>query len=337
MIKVKYDLSNEQFTYFVEDIPIVKECIIENDKDALIKFNNGNTANVSLFVADTGYPKQIKEIISDINSDSYPVILAPYISEQSAKLCAENNAGYLDMAGNCSIALDSLYIERKGNKNNNIPKRSLKSIYEKSSTVSSLILRIMLEDISRIWKLKELAATASCSIGQVSKVKDFLLNQNYIEHTSDGIKIIKPESILNDWLQVYNINPEPSRQYYSLENIPVIESKISAMKAETGIDAYLTGFSGASRYQPVVRYSKVHLYIDAINIDKAVAYLNLKKVDSGGNVVIMVPYDDCVKYGSKIQKDSLTVSPVQLYLDCMNIKGRGEEMAQAILEREIIK
>lgn len=109
------------------------------------------------------------------------------------------------------------------------------------------------------------------------------------------------------------------------------------MKTETGIEAYLTGFSGASRYQPVVRYSKVHLYIDTRNIDEAVAYLNLKKVDSGGNVAIMVPYDDCVKYGSKIQKGSLTVSPVQLYLDCMNIKGRGEEMAQAILEREIIK
>ena len=109
------------------------------------------------------------------------------------------------------------------------------------------------------------------------------------------------------------------------------------MKEETGIECVLTGFSGGSRYQPVVRYQKVHAYIDDLNLEKAIDYLGLKKVESGANTIFIIPYNDCVKYESKMQKNNMVASPVQLYLDCMSIKGRGEEMAEAILEREICK
>lgn len=35
--------------------------------------------------------------------------------------------------------------------------------------------------------------------------------------------------------------------------------------------------------------------------------------------------------------ESMVVSPLQIYLDSMQLKGRGEEMAEAILRKEIIK
>ena len=34
---------------------------------------------------------------------------------------------------------------------------------------------------------------------------------------------------------------------------------------------------------------------------------------------------------------SAVVSPLQIYLDCMQIKGRGEEMADAVLKKEILR
>lgn len=41
--------------------------------------------------------------------------------------------------------------------------------------IACTILRIMLEDVNKAWKMKDLAKAAGCSIGQVAKVKEFLL------------------------------------------------------------------------------------------------------------------------------------------------------------------
>lgn len=87
----------------------------------------------------------------------------------------------------------------------------------------------------------------------------------------------------------------------------------------------------------MLRYQKAHAYVDEVNLEKVIDYLGLKKVETGANVILMFAYNDCVKYGAKSQKGNVVASPVQLYLDCMSIKGRGEEMANAILEREICK
>lgn len=46
--------------------------------------------------------------------------------------------------------------------------------YHKEQEISSLILREIFYDVSKTWKLKYLSEKVGCSIGQVSKVKDFL-------------------------------------------------------------------------------------------------------------------------------------------------------------------
>ncbi len=337
VIKVKQKVSAESFRNFIESISIVKKCELNNKNEAIIELNNGTQIKVQLAVTDLGYPKQIMDVISRIKSEVYSVIIAPYISEQTSKICSDAGVGYLDMAGNCNIACDYLYISINGNKNVNVPKRGLKSIFEKSSVVSSVILRIMLDDINRTWKLKDLANEAGCSIGQVSKVKDFLLKYAYIEQDSEGIRIVNVQALLENWADTFGRSSEEYITCYSLDNIPDLEMKISKMKEEIGIDCVLTGFSGGSRYQPVVRYQKVHAYINEADVDKAINYLGLKRVESGANVVLIIIYDDCIKYNATIQNNSMVVSPVQLYLDLKNIKGRGEEMAKAILEREICK
>ena len=109
------------------------------------------------------------------------------------------------------------------------------------------------------------------------------------------------------------------------------------LKEDKGIEYYLTGFSGGVRYQPVVRYNRVHCYMNQQDLEEVVSYLECKKVESGANLVLIVPYDECVLMNAKFVHQSSVVSPVQIYLDCMNLKGRGEELANEILKREILK
>jgi hypothetical protein len=59
-------------------------------------------------------------------------------------------------------------------------------------------------------------------------------------------------------------------------------------------------------------------------------------VDSGANVVLVVPEDPFVLYQSRTIDGIAVVSPLQLYLDLRKQPGRGEEAAQEILKREIM-
>ena len=103
--------------------------------------------------------------------------------------------------------------------------------------------------------------------------------------------------------------------------------------------SYITGAAASSgvRYAPVVRYNKVHVYIAPEDIQEAISYLDMKEVNSGSNVVILPLENDSYIKDCRVIGDSAVVSPLQIYLDCMQIKGRGEEMAEAVLRKEVIK
>jgi hypothetical protein len=64
--------------------------------------------------------------------------------------------------------------------------------------------------------------------------------------------------------------------------------------------------------------------------------LKLKRVTTGANVSLMIPYDEGVYYRSKVFDGVRVVSPIQLYLDLKGYRGRGEEAAEALLERVIL-
>ncbi len=63
--------------------------------------------------------------------------------------------------------------------------------------------------------------------------------------------------------------------------------------------------------------------------------LSLKRSDSGANVTLYAPYDEGVLYGARPIDGICIASPVQVYLDLLGMKGRGEEAAKALLEEVI--
>jgi len=58
-------------------------------------------------------------------------------------------------------------------------------------------------------------------------------------------------------------------------------------------------------------------------------------VNSGPNVTLLSPYDEGLLYGIQQIDQAPVISPVQLYLDLRQTKGRGEEAAKAILDEVI--
>lgn len=272
----------------------------------------------------------------ETNKEFYCIIAAPYISEKSGQICEEMGLGYIDLSGNCMLMYKTLYIRIEGRPNKYSERRGSKSIFERSSIKSSCILRSLLRDPDKIWKIQELADASNTSIGQVAKVKKFLEEREFILDKNNGFSISKPKELLEEWSKVYNTKPNTVYECYSIDNIPQIEQRLSQMKEDRGIECVLTGFAGGVRYAPTVRYNKIQVYVQLQDFDEVIRSLGCKKVTSGSNISIIIPYDLCVLSDTRYIKTCLVASPVQVYLDLMGLKGRGEEAAVAVLEKEIL-
>jgi len=325
-------------------VPVIQKYeVADKTKDgflAEVELDDGYEFLLHVYVMEDAYPALVKEKIQNFSKEgekeSY-IIMAPYISEITAEICEENGIGFFDYAGNCLFYKHSIYLCEKGNKNKLPKKRGQNSVFERTAEVSSMILRELFQDVHRPWKLIHLAKQAECSIGQVSKVKEFLCRNAWAEMTGEGLKILQPEQILSEWSKVYGKREPNSYACYSLESVAGFEKKLIQMKTRTGIDYYLTGLSGGVRYAPVVRYNRVHVYIEPENVKEAMDYLECKEVGSGQNIIIFPIEEECCVKNAENRGGYSVVSPVQIYLDCMQLKGRGEEMAETVMRREILK
>ena len=305
---------------------------------ASVEMDDGYEFHINACLVNRVFPSTIMELIDrQDKSQGVSIIVAPYISERTAQICEDNGVGYFDYAGNCWFVGHSIFLSEKGNKNQQPKEHKAVSIFERTSVVSSYILRELFADVTKIWKLKHLAEKVKCSIGQVSKLMNFLLENAWVEKVPGGYRIMDPESLLLTWSKDYGKKEITAYSCYSLDNVSVVEERLKKLKKDMGIDSYLTGLSGGVRYTPVVRYNKVHVYIAPENIQEAINYLEMKEVNSGSNVVILPLENDSYIKDYRVIGESVVVSPLQIYLDSMQIKGRGEEMAEAVLRKEILR
>ncbi len=323
----------------LEKIPFLKIESIEREKeggDFLVRLDLGYKKQILVVEAkNNGQPRMAREAVNQLiryrntYPDAYFLFMAPYISPQASEICKKYRVGYLDFAGNCYLSFGQIYIEQTGKPNPFRTRRDLVSLF---SPRSSRVTRVVLSNPGRIWKIQDLADEARVSLGQVANVKKLLLDREWI---GPGLFLSEPWKLLEEWANVYTYRKNEARNFYSLNSIPEIESELAKACSDKGVVYALTGFSGASRLAPAVRYNRVMAYMSSPS-DDVVSFLNLKEVASGANVMLLSPYDEGVFYGTWLIDDIKIVSPLQIYLDLKSYKGRGEEAAEVLL-REVIK
>ncbi len=317
----------------VEDIQITDQ--LEQDFSVILKERGNGIIRIRVICLNRAVPSSVKDVVSHLDGQTYGVIMAPYISDASAKICEASRVGYCDLSGNCLIQTDSIYISNKGNPNQYPAENHAKTIFKSSAKTTSLILRELMKDVSKEWRIKELAEEIGCSIGMVSRIKTYLCEQSWAVMNSSGLHITDAEFLMKEWSRAYEI-PE-AISCYTLDSIPRFEEKCFSAFREQGVALCLTGFSGGVRYAPVVRYTKAHVWVNRKDIADFLDLTGCKKVDSGANVAVYVTDSDEVFADCREIGQSRVVSPVQVYLDCMQLKGRGEEIADAVFSKEISK
>ncbi|MFO7773839.1 MAG: type IV toxin-antitoxin system AbiEi family antitoxin [Dehalococcoidia bacterium] len=318
--------------------PIMRMPLANRQPDLLFEVRAGNrVSKIIVEVKSRGEPRQVRYAIQQLREylarveDVYGVVAAPYISNDTGRLCRENGMGYVDLAGNCFINFGQIYIEQKNYPNPIVEKRQLRSFF---SPRSSRVLRVMLLNPRRSWQVQELAEEANVSLGLVSRIKDRLLDLEYAREENRRILLNRPGELLERWAANYSFRRNKMYDFFGFGEPKEIERKVAGYCQAREIPYALTLFSGAALVAPFARYTRGFAYVGT-GIRELAESIELKEVSSGPNFSVLEPYDEGVFYGSRRVEGLQVACDVQLYLDLMGYKGRGEESAKFLLEHRI--
>ena len=300
-----------------------------------------DTHHLAVTVKRSGEPRYAREAVALLSMelrkssrDRYPVFAAPFISKSAAEICLEADAGFIDLAGNCRLAFDGIFIERQGQPNKFASKRSLRSLYQAKS---SRVLRALLFNPNLTWKLSDLSEAAGVSIGLVFNVKKILIDREWAAFDKEGLRLVQPQRVLRDWGEHYSFGENAFFNFRSPDSPPEMESKLAERLSSEGMRYALTSFSAFARMTPEAGgYAELIAYVDS-DINRVADLLGLKPPDSEPNVKLMLPYDEGVFYGVRQIEGIETVSQIQAYLDLAGLKGTGEKAAEILLTQVIQK
>jgi len=308
--------------------------------DAVLLFQGNNIEKeVIVELTSLGTPKRIRNAINQLliilreNPQSYGIVVAPYISTRSAEMCKEANIGYVDLSGNFWIAFNSIFLSQENMPNKYKVETGLTNLY---APKTERVLRVLLTYPYKIWKTKNLAEEADISMGMITHIRRKLEEEEWVKHHEVGFSLSNPQELLINWVNHYDIQKHEQYDFYTLEPLTEAETRVLEICDKKNIISALTCFSAANYLAPMVKSQKSTIFINQDVLEVA-REAGLKSVSSGANVNLINPYDPGVFWNrAKVQGLNL-VSPVQIYLDLMQIRGRGEEAASFLFAEVIQK
>lgn len=356
MLKASNSLNVEQrateaLRRVLEDVPdhaLVVQHIEKEPKDSDIDYivdisYHGERRAIVCEVKSSGQPRHVQHALfqlkryAELRSEPItPIVIAPYLSEGARALCIENKTGYLDFEGNARITFPGFFLSREVAGKPQAERRELRSLFKPKS---AQVIRTMLRDPARTWRVAELSELASVSAGQVSYVRTGLIDRGWADVSGDGVFLSNPDALLDAWRDEYTLPTGDRMTFYTTMHGASLDSALRTMQGEVRSgsgSAILASFSAANWMAPYGRTGTHHFYANFEGVERLCDALKLKNVSRGENVVVTVlndpgPLLDFIEPAPGIY----TTSPVQTYLDLYASGERGREAAQHLREEKL--
>lgn len=311
--------------------------------DARVDFRHGDAPHALIIeIKSNGAPRfvrsavyQLKGYIADarqsVHDDSsrrwIPMIVSPYLSPESRSICVNHDVAYVDLVGNARLAFDSVYIDRAVPHRPKSEARALRSIF---TPKAAAILRVLLRDSGRPWRVADLAKTANASLGHVSNVRRALLEREWCQQTDKGIILAQPSALLTTWRQNYR-RPAGNRVtgYTPLHGEQLRRRLSGTLNPEPQRPrAVYAAHSAAQWFAPFARSATDSFYADEPGARKVGDALALTPTTLGANVVLHITSDESL-FEDAVQPapDTFCVNPIITYLDLWNGNDRDRESA----------
>jgi len=202
---------------------------------------------------------------------------------------------------------------------------------------SSRILRVLLTEANRDWVEREIADAASISRGMAHYVCKTLTEMGYLARNDyDRLVLTDPLRLLKRWAAYHQYDTMNEFLDYHTFEREVDETLKKIVNVDSRYAA--TTLAGAWLVSPYVRPSNLHFYItNKQTVEEISKDLGLHPTPRGGNIKLVLPYDEGVFYGSREVMGVKVVSNIQLYVDLYNYPARGEEAASKILDKVLME
>lgn len=268
-----------------------------------------------------------------------PVIAARFLGPNRRALLREMGVGYLDLAGNIHLRGAGILVDREQNKN---PFGYDSEASNPFSDKASIVLRLLLGEPGRFWKVREMAKAGAINPGWVSRVVEALAKRGLVSFDrSKGISLLRGEEAVREWADLYDWRRNRFNKYYChAYGVREVMERVS--RVDLGDDRSVAfGFqAGASLVAPYASFNQVHVIVDGrlfeAVVPEIVRQLGLEPADNGANLVLVRPHcRSSALFGAEKVGSYRVVSDVQLYLDLHRYPLRGEEQAAHILDKLI--
>ncbi|GAA4333767.1 hypothetical protein GCM10023144_25380 [Pigmentiphaga soli] len=293
-------------------------------------------------VKASGQPRQVRPALLMLKDYAArqaetvtPVFIAPYLSAEAQALCREYDVAFLDLEGNARLAFGTFFIARQVASKPAAERRELRSLFKPKS---AQVLRQMLREPNRPWRVAELAQAAHVSLGHVSNVRTALVEREWAQVADEGVFLSNPDALLDAWREAYEPPAGKRQTFYTTLHGSAFTEALRAMpasSAETGRVALAT-FSAAQWLAAYSRTGIQYFYADKMGLQQLQTALHLSPAGKGENVVVTVLDDLGVFLDTdKPATGIVCTSPVQTYLDLAHAGERGREAAEHLRKEKL--
>jgi len=256
-----------------------------------------------------------------------PMLVSPYLSPESRSICLDHNVAYLDLYGNAHLAFGPVYIERSVPDRPKSETRAQRSLF---TPKAGAILRVLLRDPARAWRVTDLAEAANASLGHVSNVRKALLDREWVDIGDDGLVLVQPDALLKSWRENYRQPAGHHISGYTVLHGDQLRNRLSGSlnPGPQPPRAICASNSAAQWIAPYVRGGTHSFYADEPGARILQEALQLTHAAQGANVILRIPNDETLFEDAVEPAPGIfCASPVVTYLDLWNGNDRDREAA----------
>ena len=265
--------------------------------------------------------------LQDDTGQFIPMLVSSYLSPESRSICLDHNVAYLDLYGNAHLAFGPVYIERS------VPDRPKSEVRAQRSLFTpraGAILRVLLRDPARAWRVTDLAEAANASLGHVSNVRKTLFDREWADIRDDGLVLFRPGALLKSWRENYRQPAGHQISGYTVLHGDQLRDCLSGSlhPGPQPPRAICASHSAAEWIAPYVRGGTQTFYADDPGARILQEMLQLTHAAQGANVILRIPKDESLFEDAVEPVPGIfCANPIVTYLDLWNGNDRDREAA----------
>ena len=333
----------------IKSVRYEEDTLAQYGIDGLVSFTHvGANFSLAVHVKPNGAPRYVRAGIyqlesyiarsqrdhkRDVGKQIVPMIVSQYLSPDARTICNDHNVAYLDLFGNARLVFESVHVDRAVAERPAIESRALRSIF---TPKAAAILRVLMREPNRAWRVAELADKANASYGHVSNARKALLEREWGEVGREGFVLVRPSVLMREWRDSYRRPVAESISGYTTFHGSELNKRLwDKLNPYPKRSRAIYSLHSASQWLAPFERSATHtFYVNENGAEVLYAALALTRNVEGPNVILSVVKDESLFLdASEPSTNVFCTSPIVTYLDLWSGNDHDKEAAEHLAQK----